>query len=356
MRCSLKNPVMMTADAQPPSLLRDSVAVDTSPADEIGDLKTFLDGLREPHVIRGLVSDWPLVQSGLRSREDLDKYLLGFYSGTPLITSMGPPSINGRFGYNDSFTGVNYQRAHMQLEEFLGHIETFSGNEKPPTLYIGPSLLDHWYPGIAAENSLTPSSTNLLASLWIGNRVVVAAHFDVPDNLACCVAGRRRFTLFPPDQLENLYVGPWDVTPAGQPISVVDFRNPDLERFPRFALAMKTAREVVLEPGDALFLPSMWWHHVEGLDDINILLNYWWRSTPAYTGSPMYVLKHAFLGIRELPPEQRQVWKNIFDYYIFNASEDSVAHIPQEGRGIHGPLDENRARALRAELLNMLKR
>jgi hypothetical protein len=242
----------------------------------------------------------------------------------------------------------------MQLDEFLAHIESAAGMQDPPTLYIGSSLLDHWFPGIADENSLRPSGVRPLASLWLGNRVVVSAHFDVPDNLACCVAGRRRFTLFPPDQLENLYVGPWDMTPAGQPVSLVDLRNPDLERFPRFARAMSAAREVILEPGDALFLPSMWWHHVEGLDDLNVLLNYWWRDTPAYMGSPLYVLKHAFLGIRELPPEQREAWKRIFDYYVFDAADDAVAHIPEAGRGMHGAMDENRARALRAELLNML--
>lgn len=337
-------------------MLRGSAAVAASAAAEISDLPALLGELREPHVIRGMVSDWPLVQSGRRSREKLGRYLLRFYSGAPLITSTGPPSIKGRIGYNDSLTGFNYQRSQMQLAEFLGHIESFAGKQEPPTLYVGSSLLDHWFPGIDAENVLQPSTVKPLVSLWLGNRVVVSAHFDVPDNLACCVAGRRRFTLFPPEQLENLYVGPWDMTPAGQPISLVDLRNPDLQRFPNFAQAMDAAQEVILEPGDALFLPSMWWHHVEGLDDLNILLNYWWRDTPAYMGSPLHVLKHAFLALRGLPPEQRQVWKGIFDYHIFNASEDSVAHIPEQGRGIHLPMDENRARVLRAELLNMLNR
>ena len=44
------------------------------------------------------------------------------------------------------------------------------------------------------------------------------------------VAGRRRFTLFPPEQVANLYIGPLDLTPAGQPVSLVDQAQPDLVR------------------------------------------------------------------------------------------------------------------------------
>ncbi|WOJ94667.1 cupin-like domain-containing protein [Congregibacter variabilis] len=337
-------------------LLPQSTAVSASNAAEVGDLPEFLDSLGEPHVIRGLVGHWPLVEQGLRSRKDLGDYLLRGYSGAPLITSSGSPAIKGRIGYNADFTGFNCQRTHMQLDEFFAGIESCAGQDEPPTLYIGSSLLDHWFPGIAAQNAVEPSRSKPLASLWLGNRVVVSAHFDFPDNLACCVAGRRRFTLFPPEQLENLYVGPWDVTPAGQPISLVDMRHPDLDRFPRFVHAMAAAREVILEPGDALFIPSMWWHHVEGLDDLNVLLNYWWRSTPAYMGTPMNVLKHAFLTIKSLPAEQRHAWRDIFDYYVFEASDETVEHIPESGRGMHGAIDENRARALRAELLNALNR
>ena len=322
-------------------------------------MPAFLSGLAGPHVIRGLVSNWPLVEQGRQSIARIGEYLQRFYSGAPLITSVGPPSINGRVGYNDAFTGFNFERTQMQLGDFLSHIEQCAGAEAPPTLYVGSSMLGHYFPGLEAENPVALNALNAqgaIASLWLGNRVVVSAHFDVPDNLACCVAGRRRFTLFPPEQLENLYVGPWDRTPAGQPISLVDLHNPDLQRFPRFAEAMQAAREVVLEPGDALFLPSMWWHHVEGLDDLNILLNYWWRNTPAYMGSPITVLKHAMLGIRDLPPEQREAWRRIFEHYVFGDAEHAVAHIPESGRGIHGSMDEDRARAIRAELLNMLKR
>src|SRR3546814_18893261 len=102
-----------------------------------------------------------------------------------------------------------------------------------------------------------------LASVWIGNRSRIPAHQDLPDNLACVAVGRRRVTLFPPDQLANLYIGPLDFTPAGQAISLVDFAAPDLARFPRFAEALRHAQVAELGPGDAVFIPRMWWRTEE---------------------------------------------------------------------------------------------
>ena len=63
-------------------------------------------------------------------------------------------------------------------------------------------------------------------NLWMGSKTNVAAHFDSSDNIACVIHGKRRFTLFPPDQIKNLYIGPLDRTPAGQSISLVDFEKP----------------------------------------------------------------------------------------------------------------------------------
>ncbi len=83
----------------------------------------------------------------------------------------------------------------------------------------------------------------------------------------------------------------------------------DAERFPRFAEAVKHARTAVLEPGDAVYIPSMWWHHVEGLESLNILVNHWWLPVPYYLGAPSDALLHAILSIRELPAAQRKAWR-----------------------------------------------
>ena len=310
----------------------------------------------EPLVLRGLAAEWPMVKAAKKSARSAADYIRRFYSGEPLTASFGAPDIEGRVGYNDDLTGFNFERGKIALDDFLDRLFAHIDDDKPPASYVGSTVLNKWFPGFRDENDLVLQRIDPLVSLWIGNQTRVSAHFDFPDNIACCVAGRRRFTLFPPDQLENLYVGPWDLTPAGQAISLVDFRYPDFDRFPKFRQAQESALVVTLEPGDALFLPSMWWHHVEGLDGLNMLVNYWWRSTPAYMGTPLNVLKHALLGLGGLPPEQRRAWQHIFEYYVFDRRDDAISHIPEKSRGMLGSIDDIAARKLRADILNQLNR
>jgi len=137
---------------------------------------------------------------------------------------------------------------------------------------------------------------------------------------------------------------------------MVDFANPDYAAYPKFREALKTAQVVELEPGDAILIPSMWWHHVESLDDMNILINYWCRNTPAYMSTPVNVLQHGIMGIRELPPEQRAAWREVFNHYVFNASEENYQHIPEQARGVLNPLDEQMARQIHNLLLSKFKR
>ena len=306
----------------------------------------------EPVVLRGLVSDWPVVECGQRSDEELDAYLRKFYAGATVNVFSALPEIEGRFFYNEDMTGFNFSRSREKLDRVLDQLSSKNGSG---ALYVGATTVDTCLPGFTAENSLEFGNIDPLASIWIGNRTRIAAHYDLPDNIACVVAGRRRFTLFPPEQLENLYAGPLDFTPAGQQVSLVDFHNPDLDRFPRFGQAKQHALVVDMAPGDAIFIPSMWWHHVESLGSFNILLNYWWRKSPAYMGPPVDVLLHALLSLRELPPEQKKAWAGIFEHYIFS-QEASLGHIPDTCMGSLGPMDETKARKLRATLLARLNR
>jgi uncharacterized protein (DUF1810 family) len=136
----------------------------------------------------------------------------------------------------------------------------------------------------------------------------------------------------------------------------VDFSAPDLERFPRFVQAVAQASIAELEPGDALFLPGMWWHHVEGLEAINVLYTHWWRDSSAAFGRPTNALLHAVMSLRGLSEQQRQAWKQVFDYYIFERDEDDLAAIPAAARGLLNlPLSDTEAAKLRAELLGRLK-
>lgn len=310
----------------------------------------------EPVIIRGLVSHWPLVRAGLESSQAADAYLRRFYQDATVVAMLGAPDIDGRFFYNQDLSGFNFRPVHVKLDTVLGELEARRDDARPPAIYVGSTTVDTCLPGLRAENDIGLGERDALMSVWIGNRTRIAAHYDLPDNLACVAVGHRRFTLFPPDQLSNLYVGPLDYTPAGQAISLVDFAQPDFGRFPKFATALEHAQVAELGPGDAIFIPSMWWHHVEALDPFNVLVNYWWRQSPGYMDTPTNALMHAIMSVRDLPPAQRKAWQELFRHYVFEAGEDTAAHIEPGARRILSPLDADATRALRAQLLKRMNR
>jgi hypothetical protein len=310
----------------------------------------------EPLLLKGLVDDWPMVQAAKKSSRAAIDYVRGFYQGATVGIFFAGPESGGRYFYTDDVRGENYQRAMVKLDAVLDRIEANIDAHQPQYVYMGSTTVDNCLPGFRESNDIDLGGRRALASIWLGNQTRIAAHFDVPDNIACCAAGRRSFTLFPPEQVENLYPGPLDFTPGGQVVSMVDFHEPDLDRFPRFEEALQSAFLAELEPGDAVFVPSMWWHHVEGQEDFNVLINYWWRQSPAFMGTPTDVLDHALLSLRDLPDEQRRAWQELFRYYVFDWDGSQAGHLPAGARGVLDPIDENRARQLRAKLMNKLNR
>jgi hypothetical protein len=310
----------------------------------------------QPVVLKGLVSGWPMVQAAQQSGKAAAEYVRSFYRGTPVDAFFGAPQFKGRFFYNDSVTGFNFHSERLKLDAVLDEIGRHAADAQPPGIYVGSATVDVCLPGFRTENDLNLPGRDALASVWIGNRTRIAAHYDVPDNMACVAAGHRRFTLFPPEALENLYIGPLDLTPAGQPISLVDFSDPDLKKFPKFEDAMQVAQVAEIEPGDALFIPSMWWHHVEALDSFNVLVNYWWRQSPVYMDAPMSALMLAMMCVRDLPSEQRKAWEHAFSHYVFHADAETAAHIPENARRLLAPMDADVTRMLRAYLLKKLNR
>jgi hypothetical protein len=309
-----------------------------------------------PLVLRGLVADWPLVAAGRESPHAVRDYLLRFYRQATVAVFLGQPDIEGRFFYNEDMTGLNFQPAMVKLDTVLDEILRHVDNVRPPSLYVGSTTIDTCLPEFRRDNDCNFGARDPLASVWIGNRSRIAAHQDLPDNLACVAVGRRRFTLFPPDQIANLYIGPLDFTPAGQPISLVDFKKPDFARYPGFAAALEHAHVAELGPGDAIFIPSFWWHHIESLAPMNVLVNYWWRQSPAYMDSPVHALLHAIMTVRDLPEEQRRTMAQVFQHYVFAPGEHTAAHIPEHVRRVLAPMDANRVREMRAYLLQRLNR
>lgn len=308
-----------------------------------------------PIVLRGLVSDWPVVHYAKNSNHSVITYLKSFYNKQPVNAFMAKPEEDGRIFYNKSVDGFNFVQANVYLDQVLDKIEEIADLDDQPSYYMGSLEINQHLPGFSDENSLNLKYENARKSIWLGNQSRIAAHYDFPDNLACCVIGRRKFTLFPPEQQRNLYVGPLDFTPAGQPISMVDIKHPDLDTYPKFKQAMQAAQTSMLAPGDAIYIPSMWWHSVESLGSMNGLVNFWWRDTPAYMGAPINALLHSILSIRGLSKTQRKAWQNMFNEYVFEQPEDMYDHLPDNVKQNQKTLNDTTARRLRAQLINKLK-
>ncbi len=332
---------------------RTGVALDAIPYAELLEAQA-------PVILRGVAQDWPLVAAARGSDEAAIAYVERFDSGQPVVGFTGAPEIDGRFHYNAGLTGFNFEGARVGMAAFLERIRASLDAPSPAGFYIGSTDLDRYLPGFRAENDLPlidpMFAHGVLASIWIGTRTTAHAHHDMSHNLAICAAGRRRFTLFPPDQIANLYPGPLEPTPGGQVISMVDFTDPDFAAHPRFREAMSSAQVAELEPGDLLFYPALWWHHVEALERFNILVNYWWNEAPAFLDTPQTSLLHAMLSLRDRPDAEKAAWKAMFDYYVFGPAGQAAAHLPPHAQGPLAPIDVTSARRLRAQIINKLNR
>ena len=291
----------------------------------------------QPLVIRGLVSDWPAVQAA--NGDNLLNYLAQYSTAEPVTLYRLPPGANGRIFYNQDFSGFNFQAAKKPLAEVFRLLREEQRQATHTSYYMGSTPVERFLPNFARDNNITrvaavaeyfaELAAEPLVSIWLGTATHIAAHYDFPQNIACCIAGKRRFVLLPPQAVSGLYVGPLEMTPSGQPISLVDFNRPDLRRFPRFADVMTQARVAELAPGDGIYIPSMWWHQVESYGAINGLVNYWWRDTPAYMGTPTDVLHHALLSLKSLPVAQRNAWQALLEYFVFDQSETPPAGLPK---------------------------
>jgi len=309
----------------------------------------------QPVILKDLVKDWPAVRAGLDSPRALADYLRGFDRGKQVAVLEGPPSIRGHFFYREDMRGMNFERRPGTISATIERLLAQAGDPGPAALYVESTPTQEHLPPFAGENPNPLLPPTVTPRIWLGNQLVVQTHFDLSSNIACVAGGRRRFTLFPPDQVANLYVGPIEFNISGPPISMVPLRNPDLARFPRFADALAASQRAELTPGDAIFIPYGWWHHVEALEPFNVLVNYWWNEA-RQVGSPFDSMLHAVLTLRDLPPEQRAVWRALFEHYVFTSGDESMSHLPREQRGMLGPPSPERAQAIRAILARAFTR
>ena len=248
----------------------------TSPTIEQFQAEILRSG--EPAVLRGVASDWPLVTAASSDSHKCMGLLAARATDALVDILRADPDQEGRFHYAAEGRTLNFIRGRASLRTFLAALREQEAEAHPHAMVVQGLLAGDLVPGFAEAHPMLMAPSSAEPRLWIGNAAKVATHNDPIENIAVVAAGRRRFTLFPPDAERNLYMGPAHPTPAGTPVSMVHVTAPDLDRYPLFASALESAQAAELLAGDAVFIPRHWYHHVEALDRFNMLVNYWWDA------------------------------------------------------------------------------
>ena len=129
---------------------------------------------------------------------------------------------------------------------------------------LSPSFVEDWLPLLPAafRKNMDTATRYFSAGLMIGTtNSQTRLHYDFLDSHAYLaqIVGSKSCLLFSPEDSAALYEGK------------VDLNEPDFEKFPLFRKA--TAYECTLHPGELLFIPYRWWHHVVNLEK-SITVNY----------------------------------------------------------------------------------
>ncbi len=299
-----------------------------------------------PHIMRAQVADWPLIAASHTSPQAFCDHLSARATPRPAELWVRAPGAAGPYGYDAALGTLAFERKFAPVAQLCALLLRCLAEPGAPGLFAGAIPLADHLPALLAEAPMTllDPAQERLNSLWIGTTSRTAAHWDRPANLACPVLGERHFLLFPPEAIGDLYLGPLDLTPAGQAISLVDCEAPDFAAFPRYRGALARAQLASLVPGDTLYLPPLWFHYVVSPAPLGAQVNFWWVAGGAERISPLNTLLHGLLSLRHLPLSERAAWRALFDHYLFEAGAETLAHIPPPARGLLADDDAARAR------------
>lgn len=280
-----------------------------------------------PIVFRGGAAHWNSVSVAREGDAAIMAYLGARDTGAPVYAIVGQPDIQGRFGFAADLRRLNHKAAQVTLTSVLEQYPAALHSGHAIAIQAAPvrELLRNW----DQENPLNYPPSTAAPTLWLSNKAVVATHADSFDNIACVAAGQRRFTLFPPEAIGALSLGPLVGAPGGVPVSTLDYTQPRKSWDSKLESALKSAVCATLGPGDIIFIPALWWHGVEALGSLNLLVNFWWGDEPTDGMSPYDAMSHAMLAISRLPVQKRRRWKHYFDHLVFRLEREPSDHLPE---------------------------
>lgn len=212
----------------------------------------FLDEFYAQHrpvVLEGVAADWPAVD---------------LWTPAYLREKVGPAPVEFQGGRNASADFELYKDLHKKIMPFDAFIDMIGGEETGNDAYI--TAYNHGTNAAAfacLEADLGTLDEYLQPDpgmLWIGPPdTFTPLHFDLTNNLLVQIAGIKEVTLIPPSQTRYLY----HTTHVFSDVSDIDDED-NLARYPLARHATPVA--VILEPGDALYVPVGWWHQVRSLE------------------------------------------------------------------------------------------
>jgi hypothetical protein len=213
-----------------------------------------------PVVLHGLADDWPA-----RSNWSIENLRTRFADRLISVIRTDDGRIRTDVG-----TGVAFDTIR-----FGDYLDVLERGERPDSYLIEAS--GQWLPELSDDVRVPEYCRH---AGWRNTRFWLSAagtsvplHRDVAENIFFQLVGRKRFFLYPPAASPWLYSNPLG---SGLPnYSRFDPERPDYDRWPLSRHVVPA--EVVLEPGDALYLPSRWWHQVRSLE-LSTSFNFWWAD------------------------------------------------------------------------------
>ena len=280
----------------PPSVPIDEFFIDP----ESANVQTSIAQAISPHQ----KSQTPIILRSVLSRSDayhcwksLDYLNAAVGADTPVYVEVGGSYADADV-QKPEITFGEYAEYMRRFEEKYGdgeeavqttptpsEIVYLAQNDLPPALYNDfelPRLCDD---AEFAQQHQVGEGKLYSCMLWFGPRGTVSPlHYDPLDNLLMQVVGTKRVLLFPrtsgltDDDVSLSEQGAWTYAGSGGTqynTSPVNVEDPDLAKYPLFA-SSPPAIECTLNPGDVLFIPAKWWHHVRSLSR-SVSVNAWWR-------------------------------------------------------------------------------
>lgn len=237
----------------------------------------------KPILLKGCLEDWPLYRELSRrntANEKLD-WLNSLIGHRRIHYTTIPPQQCGHLGFSENLDRQNFTlKSSRRKTRFVDYSAVLRERLLAPELgtVCMLSVKTFMLPELelaAPELPYFSKLRTLRRGVWIGSGGRVAnLHFDPLHNMIATVEGKRRVVLFPPECTASLYPSPLDRGLGGAVASRARLLDADFERFPRLGAAMEQGYVAECEPGDLLYIPPLWWHHLETFG-LNVMINSW---------------------------------------------------------------------------------